>query len=154
MDTCTRSSLPFKTSTHPTQGSIPFSATQSLRLCLPFQCCSGCAKKETSPSRSICEVPSYTRFIKLVQIQFHSKPFQTKEKICTHSRPQYQHSKTRFHSLYDRGDHCKTTLRMVTIGEQHRTKHGFVKQVNAQCTCIGWNKERSKSTTTSWVKCR
>ena len=37
------------TPTHPTQGSIPFSATQSLRLCLPFQCSLGCARKNNHP---------------------------------------------------------------------------------------------------------
>ena len=45
----------------------------------------GVQRRKTIPSWSICEVPSYTRFIKLVQIQFHSKPFHTKEKICTHT---------------------------------------------------------------------
>ena len=84
MDTCTRSGLDPKTSTHPTQGSIPFSSTQPLRLFLPFQCHSGCARNKTNPSRSICEVPSYTRFIKLVQIRFHSRPFETKVEIFTH----------------------------------------------------------------------
>ena len=67
MDTYTRPSLDFKTPTHPTQGNIPFSATQSLRLCLPFQCYSRCSKKKTNPSRFVYEVPSYTRFIKLLR---------------------------------------------------------------------------------------
>ena len=154
MDTCTRSSMTSKTSTHPTQGSMPFSATYSLGLCLPFQCCSRCAKKKTSPSKSICEVPSYTRFIKLVQIQFHSKPVQTKEKICSHSRPQFQHNKTWFHSLCDRGDHCTTTLRMVSVGKQPRTKKGSASRMNAQRACTKWNREWSEWTITFLVRVR
>ena len=71
----------------------------------------GVQRRKTSPSRSICEDPSYTRFIKLVQTQFHSKPVQTKAKTCTHSKPQCQHNKTGFHSLWDRGDHCTATLK-------------------------------------------
>ena len=141
MDSCTRSGLAPKTSTHPTQGSIPFFATQSLRIRLPFQCCSRCAKKKTNPSRSICEVPSYTRFIKLVQIEFHSKPVQTKENICSYSRPQCQHNKTGFHSLCDRGDHCTTTLRMVTTWGQPITQHDSASRMNAQCAWTKWNRE-------------
>ena len=78
MDTYTRSSLDFPTRTCPTQGSIPFSATQSLKLCLPFQCSSRCAKKKNQPPWSVCEVPFHTRFIKLILPQFHSKPVHTK----------------------------------------------------------------------------
>ena len=128
MDTCTRSSLASRTFTHPTQGSTPFSATQSLMLCLPFQHYSGCVKKKTSPLdmsvrlltlglsytlntwkhpllcytvpqampslpvlfrvckeenqplRSVCEVPSHTRFIKLVRPHFQSQ-FNTYQSI-------------------------------------------------------------------------
>ena len=99
MDTCTRSNLAPKTSTHPRQGSIPFSATQPLRLCLQFQCYSGCGNKKNNPSRSICEVPSYTRFIKLVQTQFHSKLVQTKVKYAhttNHNVNITKHASTHF----------------------------------------------------------
>ena len=61
-------------------------ATHSLKLCLPFQCYSRCAKKKTNLSRSVYEVPSYTRFIKLVQTQFLSQPVQIKEKYAHTSR--------------------------------------------------------------------
>ena len=43
--------------THPTQGSVPFSAQQSLRLHLPFQCSSGCAGNIHQPLLSYCEAP-------------------------------------------------------------------------------------------------
>ena len=57
MDTYTRSNLAFPTRTHPTQGIIPFSVVQSLRLCIPFQCYSWYAVRNNQPSRSLSEVP-------------------------------------------------------------------------------------------------
>ena len=57
MDTCTRSILDSRTSTHPTQGIIPFSVVQSLKLCIPLQCYSGCEVRDNQPSRSLSEVP-------------------------------------------------------------------------------------------------
>ena len=141
MDTCTRSGLDPKTSTHPTQGSIPFSATQSLGLCLSFQCCSRCAKKKTIPSRSICEVPSYTRFIKLVQIQFHSKLVHTKEKythIEKHNVNTTKHAST--HSVTE-----ETIVHSTqgTTDEKLSTKHGSTKKnrMNVQHTSIELNSE-------------
>ena len=85
MDTWTRSSLDSKTSMHPTQGSIPFSATQSLRLCLPFQCNSGCAKKKTNP------LDLSVRFLLTLGLSSYSdpisipKPVQRPNKRCIHS---------------------------------------------------------------------
>ena len=57
MDTYIRSDFAFPTRTHPTQGIIPFSVVQSLMLCIPFQCYSGCAVRNNQPSRSLSEVP-------------------------------------------------------------------------------------------------
>ena len=57
-------------STHPTQGSVPFSAPQSLGLHLPFQCSSGCERRFTSHSYLI--VRFHTRFIKHILHLFHS----------------------------------------------------------------------------------
>ena len=43
------SSLASTIPTHPTQGSIPFTATQSLRPYLPFQCSLRCAQNISQP---------------------------------------------------------------------------------------------------------
>ena len=48
-NTYTRTSLTSKKPTHPTQGISPFSATQSLRPCIPFQCYPGVVEKKVSP---------------------------------------------------------------------------------------------------------
>ena len=57
MDTYTRSDLALPTHTHSTQGIIPFSAVQSLKLCIPFHCYSGCAVRNNQPSISLSEAP-------------------------------------------------------------------------------------------------
>ena len=66
------SSLDSKIPTHPTQGSIPFTATQSLRPYLPFQFSLGCAYKISQPLLILCEVTLFTRFIKPIMVIFHS----------------------------------------------------------------------------------
>ena len=58
--------------THPTQGSIPFTATQSLGPYLPFQCLQGVHRRIVDPFRSVCEVPLFTRFIKQILGLFQS----------------------------------------------------------------------------------
>ena len=70
----------------PTQGSIPFSITQSLKLYLPFHCSSKSAEKIQQPLLSFREVPLFTRFIKPIpslshSYQFRSKPGYTKQQI-------------------------------------------------------------------------
>ena len=61
-DTSTRSIWPgIHITCTQTQGSIPFSTTQSLGLYLPFQCSSGHEKKNHQPLLSFFEVPLFTR---------------------------------------------------------------------------------------------
>ena len=66
------------------QGSIPFSAMQSLRPYLPFQCYSGCAKKKSNP------LDMFVRFLHTLGLSSWSDPIstlnsvQTKNKIHTY----------------------------------------------------------------------
>ena len=66
------SSLVSTIPTNMTQGSIPFTATQSLMPYFPFQCSPRCAQKSSQPLLIFCEVPLFTRFIKTIMTRFHS----------------------------------------------------------------------------------
>ena len=50
----------------------------------------GVQRRKTSPSWSVCEVPSHTRFIKLILPQFHSKPVHTKTKAAPTTRYKFR----------------------------------------------------------------
>ena len=86
MDTCTRSSLDSKSSTHPNIRKNPLLCYIS-HQCMPsHSVLFRVYKEEIHPPNSVCEVPSYTRFINLVQTPFpllNQFKYQTKDVYTT-----------------------------------------------------------------------
>ena len=78
-DTSTRSICPrIHITCTPTQGSIPFSATQSLGLCLPFQCYSGGVEKKSNPLALSVRLMHTLGLSSRLRPHFHSKNSSTK----------------------------------------------------------------------------
>ena len=137
MDTYTRSSLDPKKSTNPTQGSIPFSAIQSLGLFLPFQCYSGGVKKKANPLALSVRLLHRLGLSSKLRPHFHSKD----------SPKTNNHIHTTITTLGLKGEHCQDQNR---VGKMGKNNSDYASRFPESLMALTWLK-RLKSSRNSWI---